>query len=183
MPSEIVKNWFAEQFEYLDPLLQQLHLTGGQLVGDVEISYGIGLAHIIGARFARKMNLPAAGKHRLTVDISHNQQALLWGRSFNNQTLVYSIFKPVGTMADGYWVEETGNLSMQLAVEIKDAGWYWRCLSVKYRGVSIPSWLVPKTTAYKLVEGGKYRFYVEVSLPLVGSLFSYQGLLEKSAES
>jgi len=57
VPNMLVENWFGDEFDNLHPLLQQLHTDGGRLSGDVEISYGKGLAGIIGARLGKKMNL------------------------------------------------------------------------------------------------------------------------------
>lgn len=178
MANKLVKNWFGDQFSNLHPLLQQLHTDGGRLAGDVEILYGKGLAGIIGTRLAKKMNLPKEGVHQLVVSISHDNDGLHWGRCFNGQTTVESLFKPVGHINQGYWIETTGPLSLKLTVDINNGGWFWRCLKVDFLGLPIPRWLVPQTNAYKVIEDNNYRFYVEFSLPVVGSLVSYQGLLQ-----
>jgi len=178
MPSDLVKHWFGDQFVNLHPLLQKLHTDGGRLTGDIDIKYGKGLAGIIGQRLAKKMNLPAAGTHQLTVNISHDSEGLHWGRSFNDQTRVESLFKPVGDITQGYWIETTGPLTMKLTVDIKNGGWYWRCLKINFLGVPVPRWLVPQTNAYKIIENGQYRFHVEFSLPMLDSLVCYQGLLQ-----
>jgi len=177
VPNMLVKNWFGDEFDNLHPLLQQLHTDGGRLSGDVEISYGKGLAGIIGARLGKKMNLPNKGVHQLVVNISHDNDGLHWGRCFNYQALVESIFKPVGNIHQGYWVETTGPLTMKLTVDIKNGGWFWRCLKINFFGLPVPLWLIPQANAYKIIENGKYRFYVEFSLPILGSLVCYQGLL------
>ena len=177
MPNMLVENWFGDEFDNLHPLLQQLHTDGGRLSGDVEISYGKGLAGIIGARLGKKMNLPNKGVHQLVVNISHDNDGLHWGRCFNHQALVESIFKPVGNIHQGYWVETTGPLTMKLTVDIKNGGWFWRCLKINFFGLPIPLWLIPQANAYKVIESDKYRFYVEFSLPILGSLVCYQGLL------
>lgn len=67
---------------------------------------------------------------------------------------------------------------MELTVDVSNGGWYWRCLKVSFFGVPVPQWFVPKTNAYKIIENGQYRFHVEFSLPVIGSLVSYQGLLK-----
>lgn len=176
-PNELVKYWFGGQFRHLHPLLQQLHIKGGQIVGDVDISYGKGLAGIIGARLAKKMNLPDKGVHQLVVSISHDKDGLHWSRRFNGETLVESLFKPVGNIEQGYWVETTGPLTMKLTVDIINGGWYWRCLKINFFGIPVPLWLVPHANAYKVIENDQYRFYVEFSLPVIDSLVCYQGLL------
>ncbi len=179
MPNELVKNWFVDQFSNLHPLLQKLHTDGGKLIGDVDIAYGKGLARIIGVRLANKMNLPNAGVHQLSVNISHDSDGLHWERCFDDKAVVKSLFKPVGNIKQGYWIETTGPLSMKLTVDINNGGWFWRCLNVNFLGVPIPRWLIPHTNAYKIIENGLYRFHVEFSLPIIGSLVSYKGLLQK----
>ena len=180
MPNTIVKNWFADQFLHLHPLLQELHTQGGTLIGNIELRFGSGLAGIIGHRLAKKMDLPEQGFHQLMVKISHNEHGLHWSRRFNNTNTVTSLFKPTGNIHQGYWIETTGPLSMKLTVDIKDGGWFWRCLSVRFFGIPIPKWLVPHTNAYKTMEDDQYRFHVEFSLPMIGSLVCYRGLLHKS---
>lgn len=177
MPNELAKNWFGDKFSHLHPLLQKLHTEGGRLTGDVDISYGKGLAGMIGSRLAKKMKLPSQGTHKLLVSISHNSDGLHWGRCFDDQALVQSLFSPVGNIEKGYWVETTGPVSMRLTVDINNGGWYWRCLKISLLGLPIPRFLIPKTNAYKIIENGMYRFHVEFSLPIIGSLVSYQGLL------
>jgi hypothetical protein len=175
--NELVQKWFGDQFYQLHPLLQKLHLEGGQLIGDAEISYGKGLAGFIGRRLGRKMDLPDAGVHPLLIIISHDREGLHWGRIFGNRTQVKSLFKPVGCIDQGYWVETTGSLVMRLTVDINHGGWFWRCLEISFLGISIPRWLMPRANAYKIIENGGYRFYVGFSLPIVGLIISYQGLL------
>jgi hypothetical protein len=38
--------------------------------------------------------------------------------------------------------------------------------------------LFPRSDAYKRIEGGRYRFQVTFTLPLLGTVLSYAGLLE-----
>jgi len=173
-------NWFGDAFDQFHPLLQKLHTDGGTLSGGIEISYGRGIAGLIGRRLAQKMNIPSAGQHHLSVDIVHKDDGLHWNRCFNHQHQVYSLFQPIGQIDNGYWVEKTGPLSMRLTVDIHDGGWYWRCLRVRFAGVPLPLWLIPEAIAYKRIVNGKYQFHVEFSLPVFGSLVCYEGLLEAS---
>ena len=182
MRSELVKRWFGNRYADLHPLLQQLHIEGGKLKGRVDISFGRGLAGIIGRRIAHKMGLPGAGSHELLVTISHDDVYLHWSRSFNNQDRVESLFRPVGSLHNGYWIETTGPLSMRLTVDVKNGGWYWRCLKVYFLGCPIPLWLIPESNAYKIVEDGRYHFHVSFSLPVFGVLVTYEGKLDAVSE-
>ena len=178
MPNQLVKNWFGNRFSDLHPLLQQLHLEGGALKGKVNISYGNGIAGILGQRLARKMTLPNAGEHELLVQISHDDEYLHWSRSFGNSNVVHSLFKPVGSVERGYWLETTGPVAMRLTVDVRNGGWYWRCLKVCLFGIPIPVWLVPESNAYKVIVNGRYKFHVSFSFPFFGELVRYEGMLD-----
>ena len=177
MQHEVVRNWFEDDFTDLDPLLQKLHLSGGELSGDIDISYGRGISGLIGKRLAKKMKLPNQGKHQLLVSISHSSKGLHWKRKFNDDSIVESLFAPFGNNKNGYWIETTGPLKMKLTVDIVNGGWFWRCLKVSLFGLPIPLFLIPKSEAYKLIENGKYVFNVSFTYPLLGSLVSYRGIL------
>ena len=88
MSNELVKDWFADRFSDLHPLLQKLHVEGGMLRGKVDLYYGSGVSGILGRRVARKMKLPGPGSHELSVTISHDDEYLHWNRSFNSQQSV-----------------------------------------------------------------------------------------------
>ena len=182
MNSELVKRWFGDRFADLHPLLQQLHVEGGNLKGRVDISYGKSVAGILGRRIAHKMRLPKAGSHELLVTITHDDVYMHWSRRFDDQQVVESLFQPVGHLNDGYWIESTGPLEMWLTVDVKDGGWYWRCLKVYLFGCPIPLWLIPNTDAYKVIEDDKYRFHVSFSHPLFGVLVKYEGILDAVGE-
>jgi len=177
LQNEVVSNWFQKDFSNLDPLLQKLHLSGGELSGIINISYGKGLAGLIGRRLAKKMQLPNHGEHRLLVSISHSQNGLHWNRRFNDNDTVESLFVPFGNYKNGYWIETTGPVKMKLTVDIVNGGWFWRCLKVSLFGLPIPLFLIPKSQAYKIIENGKYVFNVSFTYPLLGSLVSYRGIL------
>lgn len=92
--------------------------------------------------------------------------------------MMNSTFKPIGTIYNGYWVEKTGSIKVKLTVDIKESGWYWRCLGFSFFGIPIPKWIFPNLMAYKIIENNLYRFYVGFSMPILGCLFSYSGLLK-----
>ncbi|MGO1118487.1 DUF4166 domain-containing protein [Rhodovibrionaceae bacterium A322] len=178
MTAHLVKDWFQEDFSQLNPQLQNLHQTGGILSGLVTLTYGRGLAGFMGRHLAKKLGLPAAGQHSLSVEIRPGNEGLKWDRTFNTDQVMKSLFVPVGTRTNGYWLETTGDITLQLTVDIVEGGWHWRCQKMTLRGIPLPLWLLPKTTAYKSIEQGRYRFFVGFSLPVIGPLLSYSGLLD-----
>lgn len=174
-----VTRWFGARFDELHPLLRQLHRQGGVLSGEVELSFGAGLAGTLGRRLARRMGLPLdAGRHRLRVDISHNDSALIWSRRFDDDRPMVSTFEPIGQWPQGFWREHTGPLDMRLTVDVIDGAWHWRALQARLGGIRLPLALLPDSRAFKRVEDGRYRFEVRFVLPLLGEALSYQGLLD-----
>ncbi|TPM02524.1 DUF4166 domain-containing protein [Mesorhizobium sp. B2-3-11] len=45
-------------------------------------------------------------------------------------------------------------------------------------GLPLPMWLCPRSTSFETVEGGKFRFHVEISHPLTGLIVRYRGWLK-----
>ena len=179
MANDIVKNWFGEEFSRLAPALQDLHIHGGVLAGEVVVELGRGVGGLLGKRLARKLKLPEPGINKLVVTISHSSSGLHWDRLFNESVEMKSTFQPIGSIGNGHWVEKTGPLQMKLTVDVEKGGWYWRCLGFKVFGIPLPVWVFPESRAYKYIEGDRYRFYVGFKAPVVGLLVSYSGLLEK----
>lgn len=176
--NRLVENWFSQDYLKLAEPLQLLHRQGGTLEGKVEVSIGRGVAKFIGQCLANKLNIPAPGVHDLSVSISHHQDGLHWRRTFNKTQTMSSTFEPVGTVDDGYWIEQTGPVRIKLTVDIIDAGWHWRCLSMSVFGLPLPSFLLPRSSAYKVIENGGYRFFVGITWLGLGSVLSYSGLLQ-----
>ena len=181
-PNAVV-DWFAHRFSELHPLLQALHRNGGQLHGTVQIDIPHGVAGFFGHRLAKKLGVPTTNfSPTFDVSISHADGLLHWRRTFDSKMQMRSIFKPVGNIDAGYWLEDTGPLELKLTVDILDRGWYWRCLSMRLWKIPLPLWLFPHSKAYKKIEGDKYRFYVGFSLPFLGTILSYGGLLSARSD-
>jgi hypothetical protein len=170
--------WFGPRVAQLHPLLQALHRHGGRLHGEVAVERGRGLAGWIGARLLRRLGLPAAlGRVPFEVHIHHEGGVLHWDRRFGARDWVRSQFQPVGTWPRGWWIEQTGPVRLRLSVDVVDGGWYWRCLGVRLHRLPLPLWLFPRTTAYKRIEDGRYRFCVRFDVPLLGRVLEYSGRL------
>jgi hypothetical protein len=175
-----VVDWFGAGFGELHSLLQALHAQDSKLSGTVDLHFGEGVAaRAFGRHMARKLGMPdTAGQHRLTVTIRHDAKTLSWNRCFDDTHELRSTFLPVGHWPEGHWVEKTGALELALAVDAIDGGWYWRVMRASLRGMRIPLWMIPRSTAYKRIEDGKYRFHVAFAVPVLGEVIRYSGVLE-----
>lgn len=179
----LVAEWFGSDFVRLHPLLQRLHLHGGVLEGEVELSYGRGLAGLIGRRLGRRLGLPAQpGRVSLRVEINHDARGLHWNRLFAGTRRMNSLFVPHGRFPDGLWSETSGPVTLRLGVQIRDGGWHWQPRAMRLHGLPLPLWLLPRSHAYKQIVttdlGPRYRFAVSFSLPLLGQLLGYAGELD-----
>src|SRR5690349_12564436 len=115
----LVTRWFGASFERLHPLLQALHRDGGRLHGTVAIRSGRGIARSLGIPLDR-------AERGFEVEIRHLDDALVWRRRFDDGNEMVSRFEPVGAWPDGCWIERTGAVRLDLAVDIVDGGWRWR---------------------------------------------------------
>ncbi|MDF2447241.1 MAG: hypothetical protein K0S46_2477 [Moraxellaceae bacterium] len=173
-----VERWFGSGFASLHPLLQTLHRDSGTLRGTASITYGAGLAGWLGRRMATRFGIPrGASSVSLEVAIRSDEQSLHWHRVLAGSARVNSTFVPVGTWPDGHWVEQAGLLTLALKVDTAGGGWRWLPVRAAVAGIPVPTAFMPRVTAYKTIEAGRYRFHVGVSLPLLGLLFSYSGAL------
>ena len=178
----IVAAWFGDSFNQLHPRLQSLHRYGGLLHGPVDVAFGSGLAGLIGRRLARRLGIPAmAGTHRLEVTISHRDGLLHWDRRFDDGPHFPSTFRPIGHWPGDCWIEQTAVIALRLRVDIVDGDWYWRCIGARRGRWHLPRWLLPRSEAFKRIEGDHYRFSVSFALPWLGDVLRYGGLLRETA--
>ncbi len=182
--SPSAQNWFGSAFEQLHPQLQALHRDGGTLHGKVEVGFGSGIGRVVGKMLARRLGVPPPRPgNTLEVTIYNDAQGLHWNRQFNNGVEFRSLFTPVGVFPSGHWLERSGFMTLALQVKIINGGWHWQPTRSFVFGVPLPRWTVPRTVAYKEIVQGRYHFSVEIALPLLGKVLSYQGNLELRASS
>lgn len=173
-----VEAWLGEAFHDLHPMLQNLHRSGGVLLGTVDIRLGKGVACLLGKRIARKLGIPPKeGVVPLAVSIFSTREALHWNRTFNEASEFSSVFTPVGRYPAGHWVESSGPFQLLFGVSIVQGGWEWQPRGGRLYGLPIPAWLLPHTSASKRADQGRYQFSVEVTVPLFGKVLAYSGKL------
>lgn len=169
-----VEAWFGARFTELHPRLRELHVYGGSLVGDAEVGVGTGLGSWLGRRLARRLGVRIGG-NRLRIDVRNDRDGLHWTRRFGDGGFVTSVFVPVGTIAEGYFIERSGAVELRLGVDLVDGGWVWRQRGARLWGLPMPRG--PRVQAGKRIDGDDYVFDVAIALPLVGPVLSYRGRL------
>lgn len=178
----LVENWFGAAFTQLAPQLQALHGQGGTLRGPCGVTYGSGLAGMVGKVLARKLGIDDGRRAAmLSVKIGSDATGLLWSRRFNDGPLFVSHFEPVGHYPDGYWLERSGRVKLRFGVSIKNGAWHWEQQRLSWLGMPLPGALMPRVIASKAVIDASYVFCVAVKFPLLGTVLSYRGALSLRA--
>jgi hypothetical protein len=168
-----VEAWFGPRFAELHPRLRELHTAGGSLAGTATVRVGRGIGGWIGRRLARRLGVHV-GANPLRIDVRNDRHGLHWTRRFGTGAFVTSVFRPVGTIGDGYWTERSGAIELRLGVDIVDGAWRWRQLGSRLWGLPWPG---PRVVAGKRIDGDEYVFDVAIALPLVGEVLAYEGRL------
>ncbi|WP_135209660.1 SDR family oxidoreductase [Vitreimonas flagellata] len=112
---------------------------------------------------------------RVHFDVSSREE--VWTRTFGAHR-----FRSAQYEGKGRWrrllVERFGALEFAMAL-VRD-GKRLRLVMRAWRafGVPMPLWFAPRSDAYETEEGGVFRFFVEISHPLVGLIVRYRGWLK-----
>ncbi len=159
----------AEQFDGLDPLLQKVHVGEQKITGLVDVKWGSGLSKLVCSAF----RFPKPGKDiALSVHCQHDANSMLWRRDFAGHKM-QSHFKRL----DEYLVEHLGLLKLYFKAIEQNGELHYQFEKTAFLSIPLPSFLSPKVRAYEKDLDGKYHFSVEVSMPFIGFVLSYGGVL------
>ena len=165
----ILTDHMGSEFYKLPPLVQKVHIGRNRLEGMVQVSRGNLLAQLICTVF----RFPKASEHcRLVVNCDHTDQVMLWHRNFDGLDMV-SHFRREGE----YLIERLGPLVMYFKALAVDGCLRYDFRYTKLFGIRLPVWFSPRIDAQEYEEDGHYRFSVQVTMPVVGKVISYFGVM------
>jgi hypothetical protein len=99
-----------------------------------------------------------------------------WNRSFNGRPLVTTQFSRTGIL-----VEQVGMTELCFQLDVVDGSLHYQsdraALRMGWLLVPLPSWLAPRVTASEKAGPAGVAVTVEVQLPVLGRLITYQGTL------
>ena len=168
-------NLLAQQmeggFERLNPLLKTVHSGKQRIQGFAEIKRGNALARLICNIFG----FPPEHPHcPLTVDCEHRTDAMLWHRNFNGMKM-QSHFKAKGD----YLIECLGPLQLYLQPREEGGQLNYHFSATCFLHIPLPNFLSPSIEAWEKELNGEYHFYVCVTMPLVGEVITYSGIMQR----
>lgn len=166
----------GEAFDTLPPRVKELHAGNAERrwSGIARVRRGRGpLAWLVAAA----IGFPRAGDEiPVTVRFTSERGGERWTRNFAGRD--FASHQSCGAGKDSYLlVERFGIASFSLALVVDEG----RLLLIPRRwsvlGLPMPRALLPKGISFESEAEGKFRFDVEIALPLVGRIVAYQGAL------
>jgi hypothetical protein len=124
------------------------------------------------------MSFPPAGVD-LPVRVTFEQArgGEVWRRTFGRHSFQSHQYEGRGR-SERLIVERFGMLEFAMALVVESG----RVRLVTRRwsafGIALPMWFAPRSNAYESEENGVFRFFVEISHPLVGLIVRYSGWLK-----
>lgn len=163
----------AADFDRLAAPVRTLHsLIGfGRAEGRGTVERGTSpLARLVGWM----MGFPSGGEYPVTVRFAAKPGRERWTRQFGRHR-----FSSEMSRKGDLLVERFGPLRFRFALAAATNGSLaMRACGWTAFGVPMPRWLGPRVAASECADGGRFRFDVVVSLPLIGLIVGYKGWLK-----
>jgi hypothetical protein len=169
-------------FAALPAPLQTLHRPGPKAIwqGRATVTRGrSGLAAFV----ARIFGFPASGQHPVTVTFTTDGTGReTWSRRFGRSVMRSTQEAGTGRMRH-LIVERFGPFAFGLALQVR--GGRLNIIPRRWTlcGLPLPRALMPGGNAWEEERDGQFRFHVEINVPLIGKVVTYQGWLEPQQDA
>ena len=177
MPRDLYQTILGEDFERLPPKIREMHAFGRVARGHANVFRGHSLMAKLICRLA---NLPDA-QNDVPVEttftpIEHGER---WTRKFNGQPFQTDMIAGTG---EPYpcMLERLGPFLFKMRVSADANGVDLTPEKIFLGPLRIPGFLAPKAVGREREKEGLYAFSVEVTFPIIGVVFGYEGKLEPS---
>lgn len=173
----LYRRMLGDAWARLPEALRRLHDPGNSLTAAGRASVERGrnpvarlVAHIFGFP-------PAGADVPVRVTFTHGPDGEHWQRDFGGHRFASVQAEGQGRSA-GLLVERFGPFEFGLALVVE--GGRLRLIPRRWSafGIPIPRWLMPGGDSHETAKDGRFRFHVEIRLPLAGLVVRYRGWLE-----
>jgi len=156
--------------------LRVMHELDGDLVAEgiatVERGKGI-LARLV----AGLIGFPPAGEQvPVSVSFVPREGREYWRRTFAGRSFMSTQEEGRGRF-ERLLCERFGPIVVGMALVIDGDRMRLVVRRWSILGVPLPLWLAPRSDSYEFVQDGRFRFHVEIGLPLLGLIVAYRGWL------
>jgi hypothetical protein len=175
LPGALYRRVMGPAFDGLPEPVRRMHQPADDMPAEGE-AVVTGADNAFGRAVARLMGFPPAGTHPLKVTMVEHRSTETWTRDFGRRR-----FSSRLSARGGYLVESFGPLSFRFDLPGGPEGLAMVMRGWSAFGIPLPLALAPRSEAREWAEGGRFRFDVPISLPLLGRLVHYQGWLSPPA--
>ena len=169
-------------WQELPAAISELHdVSGiGRFSGRASVTRGRSIiAKIIGRAVGFP---PEAGDIPVDVTMNSTNGREHWTRNFDGHK--FSSVMTVGRGRLAYLLcEKFGPVNFGMALVLENGRLNYVPRGWTFLGIPMPHFLAPQGQTYENVEDGKFRFHVEITLPLIGHVVTYRGWLQASKDS
>ena len=172
----LYRRLLGDAWDALPPPLRAMHdlATGLTATGEATIERGTGL---IARCLAWLFGFPPAGKDvPVTVAFTARDGREIWQRTFGGRSFSSTQEEGRGRF-ERLLCERFGPFVVAMALVLEDGRMRLVVRRWAAFGIPMPLALAPTGNAYEYVEDGRFRFHVEIGLPLGGLIVAYRGWL------
>jgi hypothetical protein len=182
-PAGLYAQILGSHWNDLDESMRRLHDTGASFCarGTFRVCRGNSRLVRFLATLGRLPQAVEAAEMRLLVArLEHIEE---WRRSFGRQPLISTQWRD----SKGWMVERMGPTETRFELKVVDGALLYSSNGAAIRlgplRIPVPRWFAPRVTASEKPTGEPDRVavFVEVQLPLLGRLISYEGIVSRTA--
>lgn len=166
----------GSRWHELAEVIRRLHAPGAMVcaVGTFRVCRGTNrLARILGWLAGLPAECEAVEVNLRVTPTSTGEE---WRRLFDGRP-----FTTTQWLRDGTLVEIAGRSELQFHLEVRDGALHYQARRCAVRWgfvrLPLPGWLAPRVTAWEKPDADRVSVFVEMQVPLVGRLISYEGTL------
>lgn len=175
LPPPLYAQVMGDAFAALPPAVRDMHMIHGDrgAAGEGTVMRGASpLARLI----ATAMRFPPTGHWLLHVAFVERDGVETWTRDFGGHRFASAL-----SASDGCVVERFGPVRFAFDLPADADGLAMRLRRWSVFGVPLPLMLAPRIAAREWQEDDRFRFEVDVAMPLIGRVVRYAGWLRPAA--
>lgn len=167
----VYRTLLGASYDTLPARIRALHDRGGTYTGSASIE---GEDNAFARAIRTLANLPSPVERcPLVFELRHDGDVERWTRRFGDEVMTSTI-----AARDGLLVEKLGLSTLRFRLEVEQRAIRWRLVSAHGLAVPLPRHLFDGVAAREFVDGRRYAFAVEATLPFAGLVVRYRGSLD-----
>jgi hypothetical protein len=167
----------GDAWDQLPAPVKEAHQVSGELVfkGNGKVTRGKTLLSRI---IARVFGFPTrAANTNIRVRMRRSKDVETWQRDFDGHRFSSSLLAGKGK-TEGLVIERFGPVAIAMALSVDGRLLRYTPRHWSFAGIPLPPALLPRGDMFETAENGRFRFHVNVRLPIAGHLVTYEGTLQ-----